>query len=337
MITQHSSKFSRSTFVAALAALALAATACGGGGDSADAPLPTDAPTTTVVSSADPESAPETTSPPETTTSTTALEPEPGPEPEPEVATEPEPEQADEATEGHDEVEGFEDVEPVEQDVICGEGLTLMEEFVTDTDNGCRPETCEHGRTDRGDCQLPPEDEPMTAEEVAAVVDAEALVPEEYIPEGCTEVSLGVCEQDGLLFCHDTVEGWAECPGQPTGDPCEHDESNPLSVAGSGQITGEITTVSLSVGPWTATVCLTGNDLQTGQPEPFSLHLSPFAVTDPSFDPTEIVTVVDVRAEQSVIDGTWSHRFDVAEPTDYQVWATPEGGGFWVLTLSSNE
>ena len=327
MTTQHSSKFSRSTFVAALAALALAATACGGGGDSADAPLPTDAPTTTVVSSADPESAPETTSPPETTTSTTALEPEPVPEPEPEVATEPEPEQVDEATEGHDEVEGFEDVEPVEQDVICGEGLTLMEEFVTDTDNGCRPETCEDGRTDRGDCQLPPEDEPMAEEEVDAVEEAEPLDAEEYVPEGCTEVSLGVCEQDGVTYCHDTITGWAECPGQPSGDPCEHDANDPLVFMGS--IQSQPAEVTLPAGVWLATVCLSNNDLITGQPAGFSANL--LALQNGGI-------FYLLASAESVVSGSWAETIEAPDGLQQaQLNVTPDGGGSWVVAFRQGE
>ena len=341
MTTQHSSKFSRSTFVAALAALALAATACGGGGDSADAPLPTDAPTTTVVSSADPESAPETTSPPETTTSTTALEPEPVPEPEPEVATEPEPEQVDEATEGHDEVEGFEDVEPVEQDVICGEGLTLMEEFVTDTDNGCRAEMCDDGRDDHGNCALPPADEPMTEEEVAELP-TETIPYEEYGLEGCTAVSLGMCNRDGVLFCYDTVEGWAECPGQPSGDPCEQDETDDLSFTGSSvQTTGQIPEVTLTPGTWTVSACVTDNDVTTGVASPFQMALIPDLDAGHHYRLPEGETwannypAVLFRSE-SVVDGEWSRTIIVpseGQPAllNMEVAVTAEGGGTWVI------
>ena len=352
MTTQHSSKFSRSTFVAALAALALAATACGGGGDSADAPLPTDAPTTTVVSSADPESAPETTSPPETTTSTTALEPEPVPEPEPEVATEPEPEQVDEATEGHDEVEGFDDVEPVEQDVICGEGLTLMEEFVTDTDNGCRPEMCDDGRDDHGDCALPPADEPMTEEEVAELP-TETIPQGEYGLEGCTEVSLGVCDLEGVRYCHDTVEGWNECPGQPTGDPCEHDASDPLSFTGSGQVTGQIPTVTLSPDTWSISICLWDNNISTGQHERFLVHLFeteeegrdrqiwiPLVMSEPpSWDSPLTEVVSSVAAGEWAFAGVISAAlFDDLgiDQLIFEVTVTPEGGGSWVITFIPN-
>ena len=320
MTTQHSSKFSRSTFVAVLAALALAATACGGGGDSADAPLPTDAPTTTVVSSADPESAPETTSPPETTTSTTALEPEPVPEPEPEVATQPEPEQADEATEGHDEVEGFEDVEPVEQDVICGDGLVLLAEFVTDTDNGCRPEMCDDGRTDHGDCQLPPEDEPMTEEEVAELP-AETIPQEDYGLEGCTEVSLGVCDQDGLLFCHDTVEGWNECPGQPS-EGCTKNDAAAFAYDHLDQPTGnELLSPSLSPGVWKLTARVCGNDTMTGNPSGFVVSVRGSA------------TIAHIYQE-SVVDWFGEQSFTITEDTGaIEVWVTPEGNGQWVVAF----
>ena len=318
--------------VAAVTVAALIATACGGSSDSAESPQPTDAATTTTAATAaDPESAPETT------TSTTAPEatPEPG------SSTEPEAEPVDESSEGHEDVEGFEKVEPVEQDVICGDELVLMEKFVTDTDNGCRPEMCDDGRDHHGDCALPPADEPMTEEEVAELP-TETIPYEEYGLEGCTEVSLRMCNRDGVLFCYDTVEGWAECPGQPSGDPCEQDETDDLSFTGSGvQTTGQIPEVTLTPGTWTVSACVTDNDVTTGVASPFQMALIPDLDAGHHYRLPEGETwannypAVLFRSE-SVVDGEWSRTIIVpseGQPAllNMRVAVTAEGGGTWVI------
>ena len=255
----------------------------------------------------------------------------------------------DESLEGHEEVEGYEEVEP---EVICGEGLTLMEEFVTDTDNGCRAEICDDGRDHHGDCALPPADEPMTEEEVAELP-TETIPYEEYGLEDCTEVSLGVCDQGGVLYCHDTVEGWTECPGQPSGDPCEHDESNPLSFAGSGQITGQIPTVTLSPDTWSVSVCLWDNTISTGQPERFLVNLLeteeegrdrriwiPLITSEPpSWDSPFTEVVSEVSAGEWSFAGVISAALFADFGIDqliFEVAVTPEGGGSWVVTFIPN-
>ena len=245
-------------------------------------------------------------------------------------------------SEGHDEeVEGFDDVEPVEQDVICGEGLTLMEEFVTDTDNGCRAEMCDDGRDDHGNCALPPADEPMTEEEVAELP-TETIPYEEYGLEGCTAVSLGMCNRDGVLFCYDTVEGWAECPGQPSGDPCEQDETDDLSFTGSSvQTTGQIPEVTLTPGTWTVSACVTDNDVTTGVASPFQMALIPDLDAGHHYRLPEGETwannypAVLFRSE-SVVDGEWSRTIIVpseGQPAllNMEVAVTAEGGGTWVI------
>lgn len=337
MNTQHSSKFRHSKFVAALAALALVTAACGGSDDSAEAPLPTDSPTTTVVALADTETAPETT----TTTTEPIAEPEEPTAPEPEPVVEIAPD--DEVQEGHEEVEGFPESEPVavvEQDVICGEGLVLMEEFVTDTDNGCRPETCDHGRDDHGDCALPPEDEPLT-EEKAAALPTETIPYEEYGLEGCTEVSLGVCDLEGVLYCHDTLSGWAECPGQPSGDPCEYDENDPLSLSGSVQVTGQAPEVTLAAGLYRVDVCLSSNDVATGNASAFLVYFPAVVNEDNIIIGGALLTPGDTSVvggpvvdEQSVVSGNWSRDIQIVwlgEAEPFEIYVTPEGNGTWVL------
>ena len=145
---------------------------------------------------------------------------------------------------------------PVDAAVECGPGMALIEAHVTDTDNGCRPEACEAGRGDDGHCL--PAEEPLTEEEAAALEDVEPIPYDEYGLEGCTEVSPGVCDKDGVLHCY-TVEGWTECPGQPSGDnPCDG-ESGPdgsITVIGADTITG--LDIDLSAGQWEAVSCAHG-------------------------------------------------------------------------------
>ena len=217
-------------------------------------------------------------------------------------------------------VEGFPEVEPLERDVICGDGLVLLAEFVTDTDNGCRPEMCDDGRTDHGDCQLPPEDEPMTEEEVAELP-TETIPQEEYGLEGCTEVSLGVCDQDGLLFCHDTVEGWNECPGQPS-EGCTKNDAAAFAYDHLDQPTGnELLSPSLSPGVWKLTARVCGNDTMTGNPSGFVVSVRGSA------------TIAHIYQE-SVVDWFGEQSFTITEDTGaIEVWVTPEGNGQWVVAF----
>ena len=241
-------------------------------------------------------------------------------------------------------VEGFPEVEPLEQDVICGDDLVLLAEFVTDTDNGCRPEMCDDGRTDHGDCQLPPEDEPMTEEEVAELP-TETIPQEEYGLEGCTEVSLGVCDQDGLLFCHDTVEGWTECPGQPTGDPCEHDASDPLTVAGASDTGGTTPEITLASGLYRVDICLSGNDLTTDESSGFRVYLPPVTDANNIVVGGVLLTPGDqsqvgglIVNEESVTSGEWSYEVEVVwsnEAKPVAVVVTVVGGGSWTVSFST--
>ena len=213
--------------------------------------------------------------------------------------------------------EGYEEVEP---EVICGEGLTLMEEFVTDTDNGCRAEICDDGRDHHGDCALPPADEPMTEEEVMELP-TETIPQEEYGLEGCTEVSLGVCDKDGLLFCYDTIEGWNECPGQPS-EGCTKNEAAAFAYDHLDQPTGyEILSPVLSPGVWKLTARVCGNDAVTGNPSGFVVSIS------------GAVTIAYIYQE-SVVDWFGEQSFTITEDTGtIDVWVTPEGGGQWVVAF----
>lgn len=249
----------------------------------------------------------------------------------------------------HIDVEGFEDVDPIPEDVICGDGLTLMEEFIAENDNGCRPDVCDHGRGDDGQC-LTPEEELLTGEEAAEAADEDHLLSfDEYAPDTeCTEVSLGVCEDaDGTLHCHDTNTGWAECPGQPSSDPCQHDENDPLSFAGSGtQITGQIPTVTLTPGVWTVTACVRNNDIATGTPDGFLMSLIPdlnagawYRLPDDDTEGFSCGAPGMLHCAAAVVNGEWSR--DIVVPNEdespvlpMQVSVIPEGGGSWTVRFS---
>ena len=189
----------------------------------------------------------------------------------------------------------------------CADGMALMEEFATGSDDGCRPETCENGRDDRGEC-LAVEADPAGEEPAAASEEGDPLPWDAYGLEGCTQVSLGVCDLDGVRYCHDTVTGWAECPGQPSGDPCDHDPADPLSVTGSFLITGQIPEVVLTAGLWTMHVCLSGNNIATGNAEPFQVALfSPIGESGGWPWPPAVL------GPETVTDGFWQVPLEVPD------------------------
>lgn len=236
--------------------------------------------------------------------------------------------------------EPAEDDGPVEPATVveCGDGLTLMEEFVTDTDNGCRPAVCEAGRNDDGDCLLVEEE--LTEQEAAAVADQPTIPFDDYAPDfDCEQTQLGVCEDaEGTLHCHDTNTGWAECPGQPSGDTCEHDPTNPLSLAGHGEDSSlSWPTVTLPRGTWSVVVCLTDNHIETGTPGAFL-----FVLLD---EANILARFLRDEDEPPVESGRWT--FDdflteaVYEATgidefNFTVYATPEGGGSWTARFWSS-
>ena len=210
----------------------------------------------------------------------------------------------------------------------CGEGMTLMAEHATADDNGCRPEECETGRGSGGHCLL--DEEPLEETEAAEAEDNALLDWEDYGLQDCVETGPGVCERDGVLFCHDTIDGWNECPGQPSGDPCEHDDSDPMSITGSIQVTGAIPEVVLAPGTYRIDVCLRGNNVTTGEPAPFAVFIA---------DSTYAVQSDAVWETTGVVEGRWAAEITV--PEDFNdavaVHATPEGGGTWVVRFSPQE
>ena len=221
--------------------------------------------------------------------------------------------------------------------VVCGEGLERFDEYVAFDDNGCRPEACDSGRGDDGYCLLVEEEQ--TAQLTSD--DPTETVPwDEYGLEGCAEVSPGVCDLDGVIYCHDTSTGWTECPGQPDTDAtCEHDADDPLSLTGTVQTTGEIPTVTLSPATWSIGVCVWSNDVTTGQAASFLVVLRE-QVAEGAFIRKELVN------EPSIVTGEWflEHIFTTTffedfnrEQIVFEVRVTPEGGGYWVITFNSND
>lgn len=261
-------------------------------------------------------------------------DPETAPEPEapadPETAAQPEDDEGHD-DEGHEYVPGFEEVEPLPQGVTCGEGLVLMEQFITGTDNGCRPETCEGDRAADGECALVERE--LTDEDTAALP-TETIPYDEYGLEGCTQVSPGTCDLDGVLHCYDTVDGWAECPGQPTGDPCEHDASDPLSFVGSLQTTDEFPQLMLDAGVWRVDACLRGNNVTTGAPSRFVVSLMTPINEDGMSRGGQIFDVA------SATDGEWTAEIEIsadAATATWELFVTPEGSGSWVVQFSPVE
>ena len=213
--------------------------------------------------------------------------------------------------------------------VICGEGLVKIDELITDEDNGCRPETCAGERGANGQCLII-EDELLTEEEAAELLENAELVPwEEYGPEGCTQVSPGVCEDaSGVLLCDIGVDGWQPCPGgSSNAEACPTPASgDPLALTGSRQTTGA--EVNLTEGEWVAEICVRGNDLTTGQPSQFTA-----VVHEPDFSFVSFL----VPIVQEVVDGDWTQPFTLDQDRSLEVAVTPAGGGTWTITFTKTD
>ena len=169
---------------------------------------------------------PTTASPQPSTPPALAPEPQPEPPPEPESAPEPQP-----APEPEPEPQPAPEPEPQPQPepepepgVSCADGLVVMAEFVSDDDDGCRPEVCDDGRGDDGWCLAPdyvevedPGDEPL-GEPVEPSTDPGAHPCERQVDSA--DGLLGICTAGGVRYCFDS--GWDLCPGGG-GEPCPAD------------------------------------------------------------------------------------------------------------------
>ena len=217
--------------------------------------------------------------------------------------------------------------------VICGEGLVKIDELITDEDNGCRPETCAGERGANGQCLII-EDELLTEEEAAELLENAELVPwEEYGPEGCTQVSPGVCEDaSGVLLCDIGVDGWQPCPGgSSNAEACPTPASDdPLAFTGSVQ--AQSPQVNLTEGEWTAEICLRDNDLKTGVPRHFRASLIFWSA------PGEILGVVQLVDAAAIVEGNWTETFSLpAGIPPAELAMVPVGGGTWTTTFTKTD
>ena len=317
-MTAVRSGFRRVGLVAAAAALAVSSCAS----EEPQAPVVATAEETAELASQQPDNTPTTTAP-QTPETTTADAVEAGAEPA--ECEEGQHSHDGEGCHGHSDTTDSANGSGGDSGAVCEDGLTRFEDLVTEEDNGCRPQVCDNGRGDDGHCLFAEEE--LTEEEAAALADADPLPWEEYGLEGCTEVALGMCDLDGVLHCHNTITGWAECPGQPSGDPCIYDGSDPLSLRGSIQVTGQVPEIVLEAGVYDIHVCLWDNDVATGEPEAFAVFIadSTYQVQSDAVWVTEGVAAGEWRAEIVVPEG-------FTEPLVVHV--TPEGGGMWVVQFS---
>ena len=213
---------------------------------------------------------------------------------------------------------------------VCEDGLTRFEDLVTEEDNGCRPQVCDNGRGDDGHCLFAEEE--LTEEEAAALADADPLPWEEYGLEGCTEVALGMCDLDGVLHCHNTITGWAECPGGGTaaeGSCPAVEPDDPFAFTGPLLANEAVPLVLMEEGTWRIDACVRG--MTTGEPSRFTVSL----FTPPNEEGRGKGGVL--FDEEAVVNGEWTTEIYLVwgeyEPLPFELWVTPVGGGTWTVHI----
>ena len=138
---------------------------------------------------------------------------------------------------------------PVSVEVECAEGFVSMPEHGTETDDGCRPEVCEHGRGDDGHC-LPTPVEEETVQQPSTNPDDHPCARQNDAADGL----LGYCTADGVRYHFDGSElpFWHVSPGQG-GERCP-------SVSGDYAWGGKTQHFewrgALPVGRWQAEICV---------------------------------------------------------------------------------
>ena len=333
-MTAVRSGFRRVGLVAAAAALAVSSCAS----DEPQAPVEATAEETAELASQQPDNTPTTTAPqtPETTTApqtpetTTADAVEAGAEPA--ECEEGQHSHDGEGCHGHSDTTDGANGSGGDSGAVCEDGLTRFEDLVTEEDNGCRPEVCDDGRGDDGHCLFAEEE--LTEEEAAALEDIEPLPWEEYGLDGCTEVALGVCDLDGVLHCHNTITGWAECPGGGTaaeGSCPAVEPDDPFAFTGPLLANEAVPLVLMEEGTWRIDACVRGNDLTTGEPSRFTVSL----FTPPNEEGRGKGGVL--FDEEAVVNGEWTTEIYLVwgeyEPLPFELWVTPVGGGTWTVHI----
>ncbi len=286
------------------------------------APGPEPAPTTTAP---EPEPAPTTsTAPTVTTAPTTTVAPEPEPAPTTTVAPEPEP--APTTT-----------VAP-EPEVFCADGLVFMAEYATATDDGCRYEVCDNGRTSDGWCRGPdyvevenPGDDPGEPAEPSTDPNDHPCQRQDDAADGL----LGICTHRGVRYCFD--HEWLVCPGGG-GEPCPA-VSGPLAFSGRGGLNTVRNLVPITAGWWRADICLWDSPYGASLFAVGLYDAEGWAVAQVN---SEWSNILEVRGPESgevgVGAGRWTIEFEaVGVYRPVEVFVTAAAGGEWTVVFTRLE
>ena len=311
-------------------------------------PAPEPSPEPESEPSPEPSPGPESEPAPEPTPESEA-EPEPSPEPEPEPSPEPESEPEPEG-EPSPEPEAGPEPEPVvepeptaqpEPVVICADGLVVMAEFVSDDDDGCRPEVCDDGRGAAGGCLAPdyveienPDDEPL-GEPTEPSTDPDAHPCERQVDSA--DGLLGICTVGGVRYCNDG--GWGLCPGGG-GEPCPAiPAGDPLAFSGRGGLNTVENVVPLTAGRWRADICLTDSPYGASGFVVYMANLDGFPVMQIDGEWNSYFVYVEGPANNlpGVAEGRWSVEFEVPSIVAHRtkrLLVTAAAGGFWTVVFT---
>ena len=224
-------------------------------------------------------------------------------------------------------------------EVFCAEGLVPMPEHATDTDDGCRYEVCDNGRTSDGWCRGPdyvevenPEDDPP-GDPLEPSTDPNDHPCQRQ--DDSADGLLGICTYREVRYCFD--HEWLVCPGGG-GEPCPS-VSGPLAFSGRGGLNTVRNLVPITAGWWRADVCLW--DSPYG-PSAFSVGLWDAEGWFIAQVDSEWSNILDVRGPESgevgVAEGRWTVEFEaVGVYRPVSVFVSADAGGEWTVVFTRLE
>ena len=225
-------------------------------------------------------------------------------------------------------------------EVFCAEGLMPMPEHATDTDDGCRYEACDNGRTSDGWCRGPdyvevenPDDDPGEPVEPSTDPNDHPCQRQDDSADGL----LGICTYREVRYCFD--HEWLVCPGG--GEPCPS-VSGPLAFSGRGGLNTVRNPVLITTGRWRADICLWDSPYGASG---FSVGLWDAERWFVAQVDSEWSNILEVRGPESgelgVAEGRWTVEFDAPfASVQYQpisVFVSAAAGGEWTVVFTRLE
>ena len=226
--------------------------------------------------------------------------------------------------------------------VFCAEGLVPMPEYATETDNGCRYEVCDNGRTSDGWCRGPdyvevenPDDDPGEPVEPSTDPNDHPCQRQDDSADGL----LGICTYQGVRYCFD--HEWLVCPGGG-GEPCPPTPPGPLAFTGRGGLNTVRNPVPITTGRWRADICLWDSPYGASA---FTVGLWDAEGWFVAQVNSEWSNILEVRGSESgelgVAEGRWTIEFDApfasGQNQPISVFVTADAGGEWTVVFTRLE